>query len=58
MSQNQVIRRTTKNRRGTVTIIIPTKFREECDLTEATDIVIEVQDSGLYVKKLRTDKTE
>lgn len=53
-----MIRRTTKNRHGSVSLVIPTKFREECDLTEATDIVIEVQDSGLYVKKLRTDNNE
>jgi len=58
MSQNQVIRRTTKNRRGTVSIIIPTKFRDECGLNEATDVIIEKKDSGLFVKKLRTDKDE
>lgn len=58
MSQDQVIRRTTKNRKGTVTIIIPKGFREYCDLTEPTDIVITKQNSGLFVKKLRTDNDE
>ena len=58
MSQEHVIRRTSKSNTGAITLVIPTRFRELCDLTEPTDIVITKQDSGLFVKKLRTDNDE
>ncbi len=58
MSQQQVIRRTSKNNLGTLTLVIPKKFAEDCDLAEPTNIVITVRDSGLFIKKLRTDNDE
>ncbi len=58
MTQEQVIRRTTKNEHGTVTLVIPAQFREECDLAEPTNIIITKQDSGLFIKKLRIDNNE
>ena len=58
MSQEQVIRRTTKNKRGVITLVIPRKFTKEFGLTESTDIVIVKQPTGLFIKKLRTDNYE
>jgi hypothetical protein len=58
MSQNQVIRRTSKSNTGAITLVIPTKFREPCALTEPTDIVITKHGSGLFIRKLRTDNDE
>jgi len=58
MSQEQVIRRTSKNNLGTLTLVIPKKFAEDCGLAEATDIIIRKQDSGLFIEKLRTDNDE
>jgi len=58
MTQDQVIRRTTRNHRGLLTLVIPIKFAEGCDLAEPTDIIITQQDSGLFIKKLRTDNDE
>jgi len=58
MSQEQVIRRTSKSNTGAITLVIPAKFRALCDLTEPTDIVITKQHSGFFVEKLRTDNDE
>lgn len=58
MTQEQVIRRTSKNKNGIVTLVIPKRFTEDYDLTEPTDIVITKQDSGFFVEKLRTDNDE
>lgn len=58
MSQEQVIRRTTKNKHGVITLVIPRKFTEEFGLTEPTDIVIVKQPSGLLVRKLREDQND
>jgi len=58
MPQEQLIRRTYKNNTGAITLVIPTRFREFCDLTKPTDIIIIQQDSGLFIKKLRTDNDE
>jgi len=58
MLQERVIRRTSKSNTGAITLVIPTKFREFCDLTEPTDILIMKQGSGLFIKKLRTDNDE
>jgi len=58
MSQNQVIRRTSDNGKGTISMVIPKEFQEEYGLGKPTDIIITKHDSGFFVKKLRTDKNE
>ena len=58
MTQDQVIRRISKNKHGVVTLVIPKRFTRECDLAEPTDIVIVKQHSGLFVRKLREEEIE
>ena len=58
MTQEQVIRRTSKNKNGIITLVIPKRFTEDCDLTEPTDIVILKKHSGLFIRKLREEEIE
>ena len=58
MTQEQVIRRTSKNKNGIVTLVIPKRFTKDCGLAEPTDVVIVKQHSGLYVRKLREEEIE
>ena len=46
------VRRTSINKIGVVTVVIPRKFAKDCDLEVPTDIVIEKTSEGLFIRKL------
>gem|GEM_PF-5539730 len=48
----RLIRRTTKNKIGVVTVVIPKRFVEELGLGEPTEITITRHGKGIIIQKL------
>lgn len=53
MTQNGcLVRRTTKNKVGVVTVVIPKRFVTDLGLDEPTEITITKQDNCIIIQKL------
>ena len=48
----QAIRRTTTNKLGVVTLVIPKRFASELGLSQPSDIIIEKREEVLLIRKL------
>jgi len=48
----QAIRRTTTNKLGVVTLVIPKRFAAELGLSQPSDIIIEKKEEVLLIRKL------
>jgi len=48
----QAIRRTSTNKLGVVSMVIPRKFAAELGLTQPSDIIIEKREKALLIRKL------
>ncbi len=50
--QEKAIRRTSKNKLGVISLVIPRKFARDLGLAQPADIVVEKLADGILIRKL------
>ncbi len=49
---DQVIRRTTTNKLGVVSVVIPRKFAQDLGLAQSSDVIIQKRPDRVLIRKL------